>query len=420
MHARRRKVSESETFSIVVDDQYATASPQTTYTEKEKYPNSWKFQLGQQFQQFSNKVTSVVAPLPQHILGQSPVVQPTASSQQSAPTSQSLPPSLLEYLPPPPRLDDSDDEESNMHFTGACRDRSQEFMASIRLLQSKNLKRMTGMRDQRRLKVSDAHLEFLSISRMVEKNYANTQIKMRKLKLLVKQKSLFDDQTAEIDQLTHVIKTDLASLNQQIARLQEVCKHQGQLTSKQLQKHSITVVVTLQTRLADLSTKFKVMLQVRTANLKEQKQRREHYSANHTVQSVSNWAGAQPSLLLEEEAAGYSGNSGDMQHLLPRGQQLMMHHDQSHYQERAESMKNIESTIVELGGIFQQLAKLVKEQEKMVDRIDSNVLDMEMNVDMAHTEILKYFQSVTRNRSLMIKIFIVLIIFFLFFYFFLS
>ena len=32
-------------------------------------------------------------------------------------------------------------------------------------------------------------------------------------------------------------------------------------------------------------------------------------------------------------------------------------------------MQNIEQTIVELGGIFQQLATMVKEQEEMVQRL---------------------------------------------------
>jgi hypothetical protein len=40
----------------------------------------------------------------------------------------------------------------------------------------------------------------------------------------------------------------------------------------------------------------------------------------------------------------------------------------SYLQSRAETMQNIESTIVELGGIFQQLAHMVKEQEEMVER----------------------------------------------------
>lgn len=53
-------------------------------------------------------------------------------------------------------------------------------------------------------------------------------------------------------------------------------------------------------------------------------------------------------------------------------------------------------------------------------RIDANVEDTQLNVEMAHTEILKYFQSVSSNRWLMIKIFLVLIIFFIIFVVFLA
>lgn len=96
--------------------------------------------------------------------------------------------------------------------------------------------------------------------------------------------------------------------------------------------------------------------------------------------------------------------------------QMMLYDESDQYvQERAETMQNIESTIVELGGIFQQLAHMVKEQEEMVERIDSNVQDAELNIEAAHSEILKYFQTVSKNRWLMIKIFGVLIFFFIFF-----
>lgn len=40
----------------------------------------------------------------------------------------------------------------------------------------------------------------------------------------------------------------------------------------------------------------------------------------------------------------------------------------TYIQSRADTMQNIEQTIVELGGIFQQLAHMVKEQEEMVQR----------------------------------------------------
>ena len=50
-----------------------------------------------------------------------------------------------------------------------------------------------------------------------------------------------------------------------------------------------------------------------------------------------------------------------------------------------------------------------------VFRIDANVETTELNVEAAHGELLKYFQSVTSNRWLIIKIFCVLIIFFVVF-----
>ena len=43
-----------------------------------------------------------------------------------------------------------------------------------------------------------------------------------------------------------------------------------------------------------------------------------------------------------------------------------------------------------------------------------------MNVEAAHSEILKYFQSVSSNRWLIIKIFVVLIVFFIIFVVFMS
>lgn len=134
----------------------------------------------------------------------------------------------------------------------------------------------------------------------------------------------------------------------------------------------------------------------------------------------------QSSLLLSEQnqvaidfdqtAPLVSVNSGQ-QH----SQQMLLYDESDSYvQQRAETMQNIESTIVELGGIFQQLAHMVKEQEEVVERIDTNIQDAEMNIEAAHGQILKYFQTVSKNRWLMIKIFGVLIFFFIFFVIFLA
>jgi syntaxin 5 len=263
---------------------------------------------------------------------------------------------------------------------------------------------------------------------------------------VAKRKSLFDDRPAEIQELTYIIKGDLNSLNQQIARLQEISKSQRKQTSgKHLLSHSSNMVVALQAKLANMSSDFKQILEVRTENLKLQKTRRDQFSQGPITNSMPpsarhNHPGGGGSLLLAQDDDVHSGavaidldghetqpllasggGGGGSQHLQRQQQQMMLYDESDNYvQQRAETMQNIESTIVELGGIFSQLAHMVKEQEEMVERIDTNIQDTELNIEAAHSEILKYFQSVTKNRWLMIKIFGVLIFFFLFFVLFMA
>lgn len=154
--------------------------------------------------------------------------------------------------------------------------------------------------------------------------------------------------------------------------------------------------------------------------MREEQNRREQFTQGHVSTGLppSVMDSRQGSVLLQEQDSRSQSVSIDLE---PEAEsQLQMHtalrdDTDSYITSRADTMHNIESTIVELGGIFQQLAYMVKEQEEMVERIDSNIEDTELNVEAAHTEILKYFQSVTNNRWLMIKIFAVLMFFFIFF-----
>ncbi|KAL9540476.1 hypothetical protein PS6_010744 [Mucor atramentarius] len=99
-------------------------------------------------------------------------------------------------------------------------------------------------------------------------------------------------------------------------------------------------------------------------------------------------------------------------------QQEMMVMEQDRYiDHRSSAIESIESTIAELGGIFQQLATMVAEQRETVQRIDQNTDDIEMNVMGAQRELLKYYTSISSNRWLIIKIFVTIVLFFLLFTF---
>ncbi|KAH8282921.1 hypothetical protein KR054_010770 [Drosophila jambulina] len=335
------------------------------------------------------------------------------------------------YNPPTSHLSQEEQFEPEPEpevFIMAARDRTGEFANAIRSLQSRNITRAVNIRDPRKAKQVQSYSEFMMVARFIGKNIASTYAKLEKLTMLAKKKSLFDDRPQEIQELTYIIKGDLNALNQQIARLQDISKDQRRHTNgKHLVSHSSNMVLALQSKLASMSTDFKQILEVRTENLKQQKTRRDQFSqgpgplAAHTVSPST---AKQGSLLLSEENQAVSidmGSSSDTTPLLATQTQMAIYDESDNYvQQRAETMQNIESTIVELGGIFQQLAHMVKEQEEIVERIDTNVADAELNIEAAHGEILKYFQSVSKNRWLMIKIFGVLIFFFLFFVVFMS
>jgi len=235
---------------------------------------------------------------------------------------------------------------------------------------------------------------------------------------------------SEIDELTHIIKQDIAGLNRQIAQLQEfaINRHGSSIAAKngsQTQHHSKSIVVCLQSKLASMSNEFKQVLEIRTENLKHQRTRREKFTHNQAVPSSlppSASSGRLGSILLSDDNAARSTSDGsvllDMNNVeQSRAQQQLQLIDEqdSYIRSRSDAMENIESTIVELGQIFNQLAHMVQEQGEMVQRIDSNVEEAAINVESAHMELLKYFRSISNNRWLALKVFGILIVFFIIF-----
>jgi len=305
-----------------------------------------------------------------------------------------------------------------------CRDRTNEFLSAVKSLQSRQSNGYVSAK-----KDLTYRSQFMLNAKKIGIDLANTFAKLEKLTILAKRKSLFDDKPVEIQQLTYIIKQDIGNLNNQIAHLQEASRSQRQ-GGKHKQTHSNSVVVVLQSKLASISNDFKSVLEVRTENLKQQKNRRDQFSSQTPVSSSmppSAMSGYSGSILLQDEANSFNGCKSDTSINMDmddrqRYQQQLQLIDESDtfIQNRADTMQNIEQTIVELGGIFTQLATMVKEQEEMVHRIDSNVEDTSLNVEAAHGEILKYFQSVTSNRWLMIKVFGILIVFFIIFVLFMA
>ncbi len=78
---------------------------------------------------------------------------------------------------------------------------------------------------------------------------------------------------------------------------------------------------------------------------------------------------------------------------------------------RSTALNTLESTINELGTIYQQLAHMVSQQGDVVQRIDMNIEDVSFNVQRGQNELARYLRRVSNSRMLIAKIFAALIIF---------
>ncbi|KAG8906546.1 cis-Golgi t-SNARE syntaxin [Tulasnella sp. 403] len=356
-------------------------------------------------------------------------------------------------------------------------DRTNEFRACVDSIskRSASIPNRDAEQKQRLLaknQTGGAKSEFTRMASGIGKDIANTTLKLGKLAQLAKRKTLFDDRPVEISvstyrsnsalvvqwfshrftahflqELTFIIKQDIAHINKSIAALQQYVKSRNASSgSKQVEEHNNNVVMLLQSKLAATSMSFKDVLEVRTQNMKESKDRTEQFM--YSTASAAAQAPATNSLLFANRqqpstdvsgspfrpstpSGGNKGKSKAMDSDLlaldigsaeegkgANGQadggfmQMQLVEQQDTYiQSRATAIESIESTIAELGQIFTQLAQMVAEQRETVQRIDADTIDIANNVSGAQRELLKYYASISSNRWLMLKVFGVLIVF---------
>lgn len=326
----------------------------------------------------------------------------------------------------------------------AIQDRTAEFHAQVSAV-SRKLKRPPSaqrhlLEDEKRAVVKGGRGEFARRAAEIGRSINTTMGKLERLANLAKRKTIFDDKPVEIAELTYVIKQDLSAINSQISNLQALTKAQNAAKSQgEAGEHAKNVVVLLQGKLADVSVGFKEVLEVRTKNIQAGKARTENFvssvssrvgeqghlgaSSSSPLYSLSNTP--QPGGTLSRRNTPQPSASPSLLNLDPSGSynqqqsqsQLMAMEEgagaSTYISARGEAIEAIERTITELGGIFGQLATMVREQHDMVQRIDQDTEDTVVHIEGAQAELMKYWARVSSNRMLFLKMFGVLMIFFL-------
>jgi syntaxin 5 len=206
-------------------------------------------------------------------------------------------------------------------------------------------------------------------------------------------------------------------MNNGLADLQSLSARSRE-ENKQSSDHSHTVVDSLRGRLKDATAEFKEVLTTRSEVIKHSKDRRQIFSSTSDSEVVPllKHASQYNAALEPQGTPSFLQAPMSSQH-----QQLTLSQPQDQYlASRTEALRNVEQTIVELGGIFNKLSEMVVQQGELAIRIDENVDDTLSNVTSAQAQLLKYLNTVSNNRWLVLKVFGVLMAFLLLFIMFLA
>lgn len=212
---------------------------------------------------------------------------------------------------------------------------------------------------------------------------------LNKLIKLIKKKTPFDDNSASIQKLSVLVKEKLVKHNRDLSTLDSVVKENTSNT--QIEKHSGGVVSSLYSRLYYAKEQFESVLKVRTKTIQKQQEREKTFHS------------------IEQKSPSFQSSR-----LNPEQTQMTMERNFDDISVRTEAIRDIESSVHEISGMFQKLGELVVQQGELTQRISSNVSEALVNVEGGQAEIINWYQKISSNRGLILKLFLVLIIFIIF------
>lgn len=257
-----------------------------------------------------------------------------------------------------------------------------------------------------------SHLSSLADS--INSNSVKLQEKVQYIILSIESKSIFEGHD-EIQRFIVVIKSDLSVLDNDIKNLKDIVNNNFRNKTSQLDQHWQCVVFFLQSRLRQLSNAFKIALENHSLKLRKKQAHKKEFVSGDCVLSLpqaihSNY---HTSVLIEDEIKDIRSKNKESD-IMYQYEQLYDKETDSVHAETSE-LQNIESTIVELGSMFQNIAIAVREQEEAIQRIDHNVEMTQLSVEAAHTELIHAFHNVSNNTRFILKVLTVLIAFFIIF-----
>eukprot|EP01071_Lankesteria_metandrocarpae_P015647 Lankesteria_metandrocarpae@DN993_c0_g1_i1.p1 len=264
---------------------------------------------------------------------------------------------------------------------------------------------------------TDADTNFNNYTHLISSQISSTEQKLAQLSKLAGQRQIFNDRTAEIESLIFEVKQSLGELNSRIDSFR-ILIDQRSSGGTHTGVHYQNVLDTFRGRLLSQTRTFRDVLELRTANMRRQDQRRSMYStagaSTVTARGRPLFAASNSTVVSSSSSAIQRPNEDNVD--LEGGVSLQVEERGTMYtHSRAEAMENIQRVIGELGQIFSKVATMVSHHEEMIQRIDDDVDNALHNVTAGEAQLLKYFHTISSSRRLILKVFGVVFVFIVFF-----
>ena len=227
---------------------------------------------------------------------------------------------------------------------------------------------------------------------------------INQLSSMSKKSSSFNNSHVKISNATMNIKKSLIEIENDISQIKskELTNQKINKFSKLLLQNSIDI---LNSRISDLTVKFKKLLELQ-ANKIKQIETRKNFLNPSSKRNINN-NNTFNEYITDLSKDNY--NEEDVLLEVKETKQIQEQNNSQYYQNRLKEVQIIEKTMSEISGMMNRLSQTINEHAYIIENIRQNTDIALEHVEKGEKEVKQILESVKNNRWLLIRIFMILI-----------
>lgn len=298
---------------------------------------------------------------------------------------------------------------------------------------------------------------FLKTAFKISVNSDGNEKLIKRIETLCIRKEFSNDPTNDMSEVSDLFEKKISIAKKDMENLKRLSYNNYSYTvglCKQQLQHYELIVQTLNKRIAKHIGAFQSAFKSHSEHIKQRHQRVSKYGQSQEKSIVNNQEYAENYALFANKSANNSNlnelrrrsahvtqsninststtiqdedaesNSQDKpiydsKHKIQTQNQMQINKNNStiHFQkaQRLKNAQNVETKILQMGSLFQQMATLVMEQSETITRIEDDVEIGLQHTTEAHKSMESFYEISKGNRSMIIKVFVLLIVFIIIF-----